>query len=292
MAPDVTGTVRAMRRALAVLTIAATALGLVAVARAAFAGVPAQATATPEERLRDSVDATVAAGSIGFEGTVDVGQGSPLTFTGASTVDGRDADVTIDFGSALPTADPLRTISVDGTYFLELEPLAARRAGHLSDLPSGVRGKTWVRVEPEQVGQTGVGAQGSDPGAQLAMLRAITKVKEVGPEDVAGEPTTHFSGVVDLQRALKRAPKSDRPRLQAAFESFGKQRLPVDVWLDSTDRLRRFDATIEAPTLSSDAEVSAVYNDFGTPVDVEQPARGEVVSYDDFLDAVRESVNT
>ena len=163
--------------------------------------------------------------------------------------------MTIDFGSVLPTADPLRTISVDGTYFLELEPLATAALTDLSDLPSGVRGKTWVRVEPEEVGQTGVGAQGSDPGAQLAMLRAITKVEEVGPEDVAGEPATHFSGVVDLQRALKRAPKGDRPRLQAVFESFGKQRVPVDVWLDSTDRLRRFDATIEAPTLQSDAEV-------------------------------------
>jgi hypothetical protein len=64
------------------------------------------------------------------------------------------------------------------------------------------------------------------------------------------------------------------------------------VWLDATGRLRRFDATIEAPTLDTDAEVSAVYSDFGTPVDVEAPARSDVVSYDDFLDAVRESVNT
>ena len=281
-----------MRRVLAVLTIAGTALGLVAVAPAgAGGGGEEPGISRSEERLRNAVDATVAAGSTAFQGTVDVGQGSPLTFTGASTIDGRDADVTIDFGSVLPTADPLRTISIDGTYFLELEPLAAAALTDLSDLPSGVRGKTWVRVEPEQVGQTGVGAQGSDPGAQLAMLRAITKVKEVGPEDVAGEPATHFSGVVDLPRALKRAPKGDRPRLEAAFESFGKQRVPVDVWLDSTDRLRRFDATIEAPTLQTDAEVSAVYSDFGTPVDVEKPANREVVSYDDFLDAVRESAN-
>jgi hypothetical protein len=209
-----------------------------------------------------------------------------------STIDGRDADVTIDFGSVLPMADPLRALSVDGTYFLELEPLATAALTDTSDLPSGVRDKTWVRVEPEEAGQTGVGAQGSDPGAQLAMLRAISKVELVGEEEVGGEPATHFNGVVGLERALKRAPKSDRPRLRAAFEAFGKQRVPVDVWLDATGRLRRFDATIEAPTLDTDAEVSAVYSDFGTPVDVEAPARSDVVSYDDFLDAVRESVNT
>jgi hypothetical protein len=46
VAPDVTGTVLTMRRVLAVLTVAATALGLVAaaVAPSAFAGVPAQTT--------------------------------------------------------------------------------------------------------------------------------------------------------------------------------------------------------------------------------------------------------
>src|SRR5262245_3943295 len=261
-------------------------------ATTAVAGFAAQTTPTPEERLRNAVDATVAAGTTGFVGMVALGQGSPLTFTGESTIDGRDADITIDFGSVLPTADPMRTLSVDGTYFLELQPLASAALTDLSDLPAGVRNKTWVRVEPDEVGQTGVGAQGSDPGAQLAMLRAITKVKEVGTEDVAGEPATHFSGVVDLERALQRAPKSDRARLRAAFESFGRQRVPVDVWLDATDRLRRFDATIEAPQLRTDAEVSAIYSDFGTPVDVERPAKREVVSYDDFLAAVRESVQS
>jgi hypothetical protein len=280
-----------MRRVLAVLTIAATVVGVVGLAISG-ASVLAQTTPTPEERLRDAVDATIAAGSTSFEGTLDLGRPSPMTFAGVSTIDGRDADVTIDFGSVLPMADPLRALSVDGTYFLELEPLATAALTDTSDLPSGVRDKTWVRVEPEEAGQTGVGAQGSDPGAQLAMLRAISKVELVGEEEVGGEPATHFNGVVGLERALKRAPKSDRPRLRAAFEAFGKQRVPVDVWLDATGRLRRFDATIEAPTLDTDAEVSAVYSDFGTPVDVEAPARSDVVSYDDFLDAVRESVNT
>jgi hypothetical protein len=209
-----------MRRVLAVLTIAATVVGVVGLAISG-ASVLAQTTPTPEERLRDAVDATIAAGSTSFEGTLDLGRPSPMTFAGVSTIDGRDADVTIDFGSALPTADPLRALSVDGTYFLELEPLATAALTDTSDLPSGVRDKTWVRVEPEEAGQTGVGAQGSDPGAQLAMLRAISKVELVGEEEVGGEPATHFNGVVGLERALKRSPKSDRPRLRAAFEAFG-----------------------------------------------------------------------
>lgn len=271
-----------MRRAIVLvltLVLAAVALG-------------AQPAPTPEERLANSIPATLAGGSMRVSGTiaVDTEGFRPATFDGALTADGRDGEITFVFNSLLPLAPPMVTRVVDGTSFLELSSLADSVGVDLDDLGPELASKIWVRVTPADLGQTGTGGPGSDPAAQLAMVRAMRDVEDLGFEDVAGEPATHLRGIVNLRRALREAPRADRRRLREAFAQLGSQRIPVDVWLDATDRLRRFDMQFEAPTIQVDVLASVTYTDYGVPIAVERPARGEVVSYDEFLSAVRASI--
>ncbi len=274
-----------VRRSLIVPVLVATAVALLG----AIAG--AQTTPSPQERVANAVDATVAAGSARFEGAIEGEDGAEvLTFSGALGLDGLDGELGVGFDGA----DEIATRAVDGTYFIEVASLADVLFGEIGELPAEVRSKEWVRVDPRDLARVGFGVSGADPAAQLAMLRAMTRVEEVGTEDVLGEPAKHYRGVVDLARALRQAPRAERARLEPAFDSFAGRRVPIDVWLDASDRLRRFDADVQVQALEGGDDdvagtLSATYFDFGAEVSADAPPSRTVIGFDPFLEAVREA---
>ncbi|MGW7411335.1 hypothetical protein [Streptomyces sp. NPDC054863] len=147
---------------------------------------------------------------------------------------------------------------------------------------SGVPGKKpWIRIDLQKAGQQ-QGGSGSGPAGNPAETAAFAKgvtdkdVRKLGTEEIGDTDTTHYRVNVDVAKL-------------ANGEQLKKQigpTLPMDVWLDEDNRIRRqqTDMTISAPkgtgadsstpkkvTVRTVLELS----DFGTKVDVKAPPAAE-----------------
>ena len=157
-------------------------------------------------------------------------------------------------------------------------------------LTGALGGKPWVKidvkavtgVDPSALGQ----GQANDPTQGLAFLRGVSgPVREVGHERVRGDDTTHYAVTVDLERAVAQAPADQRAALQTLIDQVGVATLPVDVWIDGDNRVRREHLAYDlskmhlpnqttAPTGAIDATIELY--DFGVPVVVNVPPPDQV----------------
>ncbi|MDQ5816180.1 MAG: hypothetical protein M3516_07805 [Actinomycetota bacterium] len=159
-------------------------------------------------------------------------------------------------------------------------------------------GKSWVRFDLTTVAEElGVDVSqftqfsNNDPTAALQYLEGATDLEEIGSEEVRGEETTHYEGVVDLQKA---ADNVEDEELAKAFEQVievgGQEEIPVEVWVGDDETIRRVQYAFETPagqgsteTLSS--ELSMEFFDFGTEVDVTIPPDDETVDLQELMGA-------
>lgn len=160
------------------------------------------------------------------------------------------------------------------------------------------KGKSWVRFDLATVGEEmGVDMSqftqfsNNDPTASLAYLEGATDLEEVGSDEVRGEETTHYEGVVDLQAA---ADKVEDEKLSKAIEDLieigGQKEVPLEVWIDGEDRIARMMYAFETPagqgsTDSLTSEITIEFFDFGTEVDVTIPSDDESVDLQEMIGA-------
>jgi hypothetical protein len=145
-------------------------------------------------------------------------------------------------------------------------------------------GSGW-RNEPVGDAKT-TGAFTSDPTSFLTYLRGVANdVHEDGHDVVRGVDTTKYSAKVDLRRAIEQSEDAEaRARAQAALGLVGDLELPVNVWIDEQDRVRKFEVEMDLTEafskfgdlgMKSDLHprISAIieFYDFGVPVDVKAP---------------------
>jgi outer membrane lipoprotein-sorting protein len=129
-----------------------------------------------------------------------------------------------------------------------------------------------------------------NPAQLLQFLRGTSDdIEELGQEDVRGVETTHYRAEVDLDEAAKRGADigefSDemREQLEAEIERVkrqtGLETLPVDVWLDQDDLVRRmrmnFSFGAEGDQVGMDMTMD--FFDFGVDVRVRPPAADQTV---------------
>lgn len=145
--------------------------------------------------------------------------------------------------------------------------------------------RSWVRLsDADNDAAAGPGATApglTNPAAALALLHVLDGMPEVrGEETVRGQPSTRFRVLIDLDRAIEGLSGRAQDVARALRQLRGSNRLPMDVWLDDDDRVTRLRyavrpelPTIGPLTITSDLELY----DFGTPVDIQTPAPGEIV---------------
>lgn len=149
---------------------------------------------------------------------------------------------------------------------LNLLALAGGRGAYLAQLASG---------------------QLNDPVHQLDYLEGVIPggTRKFGRQEVRGVPTTRYHMVVDLDRMSRENPRAGE-LYEALMRELGSRRLPVTVWLDGRDRVRRFESTvpIEIPRTKpgeragserGHIRISLEYYDFGIPARVKAPPVGE-----------------
>ncbi len=161
--------------------------------------------------------------------------------------------------------------------------------------------KPWVRMDlGEFSAQQGLDADlfgqlgQSDPTQLLAWLQATgTSVTEVGNEAVRGVSTTRFSASVDLNTVPELVPEEQRDVYRAQLAQLiaqtGLSELPIDVWIDEQDRVRRvatelrIEDTTGLGTGAGTVSLAVDLFDFGTEVTVKPPKESNTMDFTELL---------
>ncbi|HJP40446.1 MAG TPA: hypothetical protein QGF35_01895 [Dehalococcoidia bacterium] len=229
----------------------------------------------------------------GFDGEVSLG------VIGQVDPAGEQISISIDFSSlfeaisTLPTEDEmdaeiLSMFSGDEPVQMVIsEGAAYLRWSAFTEL-FGVT-TPWVLIPMDDV-QTGFG-EFADPSAFLEVLGEVLDLTEVGRETIDGDQVTHYTGVLDPMAAAALAD----PAAVAGVVVDGSiptiDDVPMDIWIDDSDRLRRFSVFVDAADFDEGlGSFSAVFNfgDFGEPVTISAPAPDEVTDMTDVTAGISE----
>jgi hypothetical protein len=286
---------RRVTRIAAGATLAAAGLGMaacqpggVAAGNSATNAAPpssAPATGTPSDgqAVAAALQKTTAAGSAKIATATQVGVGQtslPITATGVIGFAGQTVDLTETLPGNQGTGE---TRFVNGVLYERLPgALVAQLSG----------GKPWISLDVNALsGRSGnlqplIADAPSDPSTILGFLRgAGDQVDTIGPETVDGTPTTHYTVLIDLDKAAAGQSTQAQNAVHALEQQLGTHTLPAQVWLDSDGRLRKISMretltgaatpTSTTPPTTPSGNISfdftATLSDFGVPADITAP---------------------
>jgi hypothetical protein len=186
-------------------------------------------------------------------------------------------------GQALPPelADPslfkMQAITTGSNVWMSY-PLLAKANGVANPKP-------WIQINATEFGMTGeqiAASQGADPSQGLQYLKGLgSEAKVVGPEQVDGVGTTHYSSAVSLAALTKTATPAQMIQIKEVFGD--KPVLPVDIWVDAQGRARRFDLSITTKLTGVQMSMKSSYKfgKFGEPVSISAPPADQVMELSD-----------
>ena len=153
-------------------------------------------------------------------------------------------------------------------------------------------GKSWVKGDLEALAQAGggsgldVGSFGaSDPRDVLKALEAVAGDLElVGRDSQRGVDTTHYRATLDLRSLLETTVGKEAAGmlggLDQMLEQSGLSTIPLDVWVDDEQLLRRLDMdfSMTPPGQQGTLEASMSFElyDYGEPLFIELPPADDV----------------
>jgi hypothetical protein len=157
------------------------------------------------------------------------------------------------------------------------------------------KGKSWIAADSGTSGDLAAsglgsvlpgppGAGNSDPADLLASLTAISgSVTKQGTAIIRGVPVTEYRVNIDLAKAAARVPGWEQASFKEFAQGLGAGTIPVDVWVDSQNLVRRMQETLHMPgELGTPAGTVVTqttdFYDFGVPVRVSAPPAAEVAS--------------
>ncbi len=118
----------------------------------------------------------------------------------------------------------------------------------------------------------------SNPAEILQYLKASgATVAKVGSQRIRGVPTTHYSATINIEKAAAALGGAADGAAQKAISKLGVSDLPVDVWIDSHDLVRRIEVTLSTPAAAGhlQVEINIELFDFGATPTVTIPAPSE-----------------
>jgi hypothetical protein len=158
----------------------------------------------------------------------------------------------------------------------------------------GSLGSGWMKVDVSSM-MHAVGSGGplasSDPTQMLSFLQAAGVSTPVGMDRVRGVLTTHYHGLEDLSRYASVAPARLRAAAQQTAQFLsrmtGSSGLPVDVWVDGQQRVRRIQSSLSLCTRIAPITESMTMDffDFGPQPGVVTPPSNQVTDLTGRLDS-------
>jgi hypothetical protein len=250
-------------------------LGALALTPAVMAGA-----ATNSVDLKTSYQATIGARSVRetLNEVVDTG-GKRVTVSGSGVADAQGN------GSFTLKADgqTLDMVLDSGVLYLKLP------AGSSSGTALHVT-TPWVSLNLTTIAQSKLGQSYAQlvsdgqqgPAQSLAVLQTASTsgVHKVGTTTLFGAPTTEYETTLNLNKV---AAASGKPELAPAIEQLETEdhvsSIPLKVWLDKQQRVRRLVEDVDVPSTGGQkavrAKVSVNITAFGIPVTVTPPSAGQ-----------------
>jgi len=134
--------------------------------------------------------------------------------------------------------------------------------------------------------------QSNDPTSGMQLLAGADQVTTVGSDTVRGAVTTHYRVTVDLKKAVQAAPPAARAAVQKLVGLYAIPTLPVDVWIDGNERIRResivmdpLDLTLPVAATGATGKITITveFYNFGAPVDTAPPPSSDVSDLSNLL---------
>jgi hypothetical protein len=281
---------------------------LVTIVALAASGCGGSATAVPELTSLTKVAQTSSATdtarfSMSFQMTVP-GLGNELSFDidGAFDTPAKRAELKVDLSSLAElmksiggqfggkmTGDlggagdwKLEAIRDGDTVYVNF-PLIAKK------LPAG---KTWIKgdastLSEEDAGQLGQfgSLAGTDPRDVFGILKTISgSIESVGSDEIRGVETSHYRATIDMAKLGQLIPAEQQKSLggidQAAKQA-GLSEIPVDIWIDADQRVRKLSIDLDVEQPGTDARLKAAlaveFYDYGKPLELTLPPADQVV---------------
>jgi hypothetical protein len=199
-------------------------------------------------------------GQIHMTGT---GSFSPAAHLGAATMQMELPSTAGTAGTAGTGTLQLGMVLDKTTVYMKLP------ATLTSKIPGG---KPWLYINLNQAGQVaGIPGLGSlvssssslnDPGQYLDYLRATSasSVKSLGQATVNGVRTTEYHAVVDMTKLPNAVPAAQRQTIQQLVNTLKSKglttQMPIDVWIDSSNLVRRVQLAFSEPLPNTGQTVS------------------------------------
>ena len=198
------------------------------------------------------------------------GQTVVMTGTGVEDALGRRADITM----TVPQAGEMRAIADGFTIYIGMDELESRL------------GKPWMKVDLMRAWRElgleldGLAQVGQGASQQLGLLKTVSDgLTDHGRETVVGVEATHYSATVDLRRYPEVVPEAQREAVRQSIDRLielaGRSEIPVEVWVDDSQRVRRIESE-ESFGDGVDGTIVVEYVRFGVPVDIQAPDDDEV----------------
>ena len=228
--------------------------------------------------IATAVRNTEAAGGaeVAFQANIDVpGQSEPLVMTGSGFEDARGEKASLKF--TIPQVGEMDMVADGLTMYMRMPMLTDQL------------GKDWVKIDLERAWEAlgmeadGFAQIGQKPSDQLRMLETVSDgVTEHGRDTLAGVEATHYSATMDLRRYPELAAPEDRESARRTAERIielsGESEIPIDVWIDDDQRVRRMELeqVMSQGGVEVRAEMIFEYVRFGVPVDIDVPDDDDV----------------
>jgi len=221
-----------------------------------------------------------------FALTITGSQGAQsLTFNGTGSIDERNVEGTINLQIAGRT---ISEIIKNPNVYMSVPGVA----------PGG---KTWLKANfkalLQSAGASGpLGAGTGGPTQLLDLLKAGGQVTTVGEQSIRGVATTHYRALVDFSNYASVVPAAQRASVERYAAELqrvtGSTSLPIDVWLDSSQRVRRFSTQVQACTEQGPLteSISMDLFDYGPQPAVVAPGESEVTDITGPLSSVTSNV--
>jgi hypothetical protein len=203
--------------------------------------------------------------SLHLDLSVDV-LGQQITATGDESISGGKLTA-VDLTETVPTIGELRIVVVGSAVYAKL-PAALQG-------PT-TTGKPWIMADANSsnpIARTLGASAGailsqSSIGSYSELAQAATTVTDKGPDTIDGQPTTHYSLVVDVTKLT--SANSALQQLSAA----GITSLPADIWVDGKNRLVRLTESVDVSGHATTTTINL--SKFDQPVAITAPPADQV----------------
>lgn len=208
-------------------------------------------------------------------GTTQISMVGAGAFTPANHAGSMSMQMTLPgaAGAALGNKLNIDAVFEGGSFYMKMPAVIA------GQIPGG---KPWLKFNLGALGRV-AGISGlsaltnesstlDDPGQYLDYLRAASgNVKDLGHTTLNGVNTTHYHAQIDLNKLADAVPASSRAGVQQLIteleQRFSGGNMPVDAWIDSSNRIRRLAMTysLQVPNTQQTSKVAMVmdFTDYG-----------------------------